>query len=416
MAKFWFVSAPLYSHTDWGGFLKTALVLQAQGHDVIWVSQETLKSAIEQKGLVFETIEESGWLWPPPPAPDLSKILPQEAVHLRYKRALDTWLSEDLVAAGVESLLALAEKISKPDAMIIDPFLSAAALAAEKLDVPVFVAGWTAQSNLDEQALFPVQRDLSSDSMQRLQRLFDKFGLEGSNFNKGTAPSIRSPHLHITYFTPEWYAAEQATMLPQTQYVGGRKEVPSSLVPEWLNDIPDEIPLAMITLGTIFTGDLGFFSWAAQAAAQAGLLPIVVVGWNPIEPEKKSELKRALPSGTRLLVWAAFEHVLPRCKLMIHHGGMGTTHAAIVYGLRQIVVPHAADQRIQGRRVAQAKLGLNLTAHEVQQGKLTEGAQALMETDWVGDNAIRFAEQMAALGGQKRAAELVLETMERIKK
>lgn len=414
MAKFWFVSAPLYSHTDWGGFLKTGLVLQAQGHDIIWVSQETLKGAIEQKGLSFEAIEETGWLWPPPPPPDLSKIPPQEAVHLRYKRALDTWLSEDLVAAGVESIMALADRIGKPDVIVTDPFLSAAALAAEKLDVPLFVAGWPAQGNLDEQALFAVQRDLSSDSMQRLQRLFDKFGLKGRNFSKGAAPSIRSPHLHITYFTPEWYAAEKSMMLPQTQYVGGQKEAPTTAIPEWLNDIPAEVPLAMITLGTIFTGDLGFFSWAAQAAAKAGLLPIVVVGWNPIEPEKKSELKRALPSGTRLLAWAAFEHVLPRCKLMIHHGGMGTTHAAIVYGLRQIVVPHAADQRIQGRRVAEAKIGLNLTAHEVQQGKLAEGALALMETDWVADNAIRFAEEMAALGGEKRAAQLILETMERI--
>lgn len=414
MAKFWFLSAELYSHTDWGGFLKTALVLQAQRHDVLWLSQETLRGAIEANGLTFEAIEETGWLWPPPPPPDLTSIPPQEAVSLRYRRALDTWLSEDLVASGVEAILQTAEKIGKPDAMIIDPFLTAAALAGEKMNVPVFVAGWPAQGNLDEQALFPVQRDLSSDSMQRLLRLFDKFGLDGINFSHGTAPSIRSPHLHITYFTPEWYAAEQAMMLPQTQYVGGRKEEATSPTPDWLKDIPEEVPLAMITLGTIFTGDLGFFSWAAQAAARVGLLPLVVVGWNPIEPEKKAELIRALPKGTRLLAWAPFEHVLPRCKLMIHHGGMGTTHAAIVHGLRQIVVPHAADQRIQGRRVAQAKLGLNLTAHEVQQGKLIEGAKAIMEADFVAKNALQFADNMAALGGQERAAELILETLERI--
>ena len=416
MAKFWFLSAQLYSHTDWGGFLKTALVLASQGYDVIWVSQETLRDAIEHKGLAFEAVEETGWLWPPPHPPDLRTIAPQEAVSLRYRRALNTWLSEDLVAEGVESILALAAKIGKPDAMVTEPFLTAAALAGEKLDVPVFVAGWPAQGNLDEQALFPVQRDLSSDSMQRLLRLFDKFEIEGINFSHGTAPSIRSPHLHLTYFTPEWYAAEQAMMLPQTQYVGGRKDEASSPAPDWLEDIPAEIPLALVTLGTIFTGDLGFFSWAAQATAGAGLLPIVVVGWNPIEPEKKVELIRALPKGTRLLTWVPFEHVLPRCKLMIHHGGMGTTHAAIVHGIRQIVVPHAADQRIQGRRVAQAKIGLNLTAHEVQQGKLVEAAKALMEAEFVAKTAIQFTGNMAALGAQERAAELILDTLAKIKK
>lgn len=411
MAKFWFVSAPLYSHTDWGGFLKTALVLQAQGHDILWVSQPQLRGAIEAKGLAFAEIAETGWLWPPPPQPDLTQIPPQEAVTLRYRRALDTWLSEDLVANGVEALLQLASEIGKPDAMVIDPFLSAAAFAAEKLDVRLIVAGWPAQANLDEQSLFPVQRDLSSDSQQRIQRLCDKFGLEGTYFSKGTAPSIISPLLHITYFTPEWYMQEASPMLPQTEFVGGKKDAPTSEPPDWLADIPAGIPLAMITLGTIFTGDLGFFSWAAAAAANAGLLPIVVVGWKPMEPEDKAVLKKALPGGTRLLAWAPFEHVLPRCKLMIHHGGMGTTHAAITHGLRQIVVPHAADQRIQARRVAQAKIGLNLTAHEVRQGQLVEGAKAIMEADFVGENARRFAERMASLGGASRAAALILQVI-----
>lgn len=407
MAKFWFISAPLFSHTDWGGFLKTAKVLQQRGHDVLWVSEAGLHEAIAAQGLPFEAIPHSGWLWPPPPPPDLTQLKPQEAVMLRYRRALDTWLSEDLVALGIEALLDLAARIGKPDAFVIDPFLSAAALAAEKLAVPLLVAGWPAQATLDENALFPVQRNLSSDSQQRIQRLCERFGLDGANFSRGTAPSIRSPHLHVTYFTPDWYASESDTLLPQTQFVGGFPEPTDAPAPEWLLAIPADQPLALITLGTIFTGDLGFFSWAAQAAARHGLLPIVVLGWNPIEADKKEELKRALPRGTRLLNWAPFEHVLPRSQLMIHHGGMGTTHHAIVHGVMQIVVPHAADQRIQARRVAQAKLGLNLTAHDVRQGMLLEGTKALLEADWVDANVKRFAKEMAALGGPPRAADWI---------
>lgn len=408
MATFWFTSAELYSHTDWGGFLPTAKVLQAQGHDVIWVSQPQLKEAINIKGIPFEAIEQSGWLWPPPPQPDLTNVPPQEAVNLRYKRALDTWLSEELIAEAIECLTDLAARIGKPDAIVSDPFLSAAAFAAEKLDVPFIVAGWPATANLDENALFPVQRDLSSDSQQRIQRLCDQFGLKGTYFSKGTAPAIVSPLLHVTYFTPDWYMQEQAMMLPQTKFVGGNKREATSPPPDWLTAIPDDVPLALVTLGTIFTGDLGFFSWAAQAAAHAGLLPIVVIGYVPIADDKKQELIRALPGGSRLLAWAPFEHVLPRSKLMIHHGGMGTTHYAITHGVRQIVVPHAADQRIQARRVAQKKVGLELSAHDVRQGKLKEGALALMDADWVADNAKQFAQQMAQLGGVEKAAQLIV--------
>ena len=37
---------------------------------------------------------------------------------LRYRRALDTWLSEDLVGEAVEALLALAEQLGKPGMIV----------------------------------------------------------------------------------------------------------------------------------------------------------------------------------------------------------------------------------------------------------------------------------------------------------
>ena len=407
MARCWFISAPLYSHTDWGGFLPTALAMRARGHDILWISEAPLKPAIKAAGLGFRHISQTGWLWPPPPPPDLSALPPIDAVNLRYKRALDTWLSEDLVAAAVKALTRLAAEHGVPDAIVSEPFLSAAAIAAEILDVPLIICGWPAQATLDENALFPVQRDLSSDSQQRIQRLCDQFGVEGRNFSKGTAPSIRSQTLHISYFTRDWYQSEAATILPQTQFVGGIAPQPTGAPPSWLLDIPSDAALGLVTLGTIFTGDLGFFSWAAQAVAGAGLIPVVTVGWNPIPAEKKAELKRALPAGTRLLNWAPYDHVLPRCQIIVHHGGMGTTHRALTHGIPQIVVPHAADQRIQARRTAEAKVGLHLTAHDVRQGQLKEGVKAILEAEWVQHNARRMASEMSRLGGADRAAELV---------
>ncbi len=407
MARIWFTSAPLYSHTDWGGFLNTAQALQAKGHEILWVSEKPLAGAIQHAKLPFKEIRDTGWLYPLPPPPEFDSMSPQEAVMLRYRRALDTWLSEDLVADGTRALVKLAEKIGKPDLIAIDPFLSSAALASEILDVPMVVCGWLAQRTLDENVLFPVQRDLSSDSQQRIQRLCDTFEIEGKYFSKGTAPSIRSEHLHITYFTPDWYQQEMPTVLPQTEFVGGSPEQPTTPIPDWLQAIPDDQPLAVVTLGTVFTGDLGFFSWAAQAVARAGLTPVVTIGWNPIAPEDKQALLQALPKGTRLLNWIPFEHVLPRAKLIIHHGGMGTTHRAIVHGVPQIVVPHAADQRLQAKRVAQAKIGLNLSAHEVRQGQLWDGTNAILEAEWVQENAKEYAYQMAQYGGPERAAELI---------
>lgn len=404
MANFWFVSAPLVSHTDWGGVLKMAKVLHQQGHQVLWVSGDKLAQFVESHGLTFRAIRETGWLWPPPPPPDLSTIPPQEAVNLRYTRALDTWLSEGIVGEATQALIDLAGEIGKPDVIVTDPFLSASALAAEALGVKLVVAGWPAQGDLNAANLFPIQRNLGSESQQRLARLCGHFGLDGDNFSKGATPSIISPHLHISYFTQSWYAVEEPILLPQNIFVGGLREVPQDAPPEWLAQIPADVPLAVITLGTIFTGDLGFFSWAAQAAAQAGLLPVIALGWNPITPDKKRELVAALPRGTRLLNWVPFDHVLPRARIIIHHGGMGTTHHAVVHGVPQVIVPHAADQRVQARRAAQAKIGLNLTAHDVQRGMLREGTRALINDERVLTNVQNLASAMHDLGGAPRAA------------
>lgn len=413
MTKFWFVSAPLYSHTDWGGMLKTAQVLHQAGHDVTWISEAKLEQTIHSAGIKFQVIRQTGWLWPPPPPPDLTSIPPQEAVNLRYRRALDTWLSEDIVAEGTRALIELADEIGLPDTIITDPFLSASALAAEALNVPLIVTGWTAQGDLDETRLFPIQRNLGTDSQQRIQRLCDQFGLQGKNFSKGPTPSIISPHLHVCYFTHDWYISEANTLLPQNVFVGGMPQPPTGDAPDWLAKIPADAPLAVITLGSVFTGDLGFFSWGAQAAAKAGLLPVVVIGWNPIDPAQKQELINALPGGSRLVNWVPFDHVLPRARLMIHHGGMGTTHFAVVHGIPQIVVPHAADQRIQARRVAVAKVGLNLSAHDVRQGMLWEGAKALVADQKVQQTARDLAAEMASLGGARRAAEAIIRASSR---
>lgn len=411
MTHFWFVSAPLYSHTDWGGFLKTAQAVQALGHRVTWVSGEGLAATIHAAGVPFAAVRETGWLWPPPPAPDVTTMPPAQAVMLRYQRALDTWLSEGLVGAAVEALLDLAAG-DAPDVIVTDPFLSAAALAAEKLSVPLAVCGWPALRDLSEDFLFPVQKALADESRGRLERLCARFGLRGAYFSQGATPAILSPYLHISYFCETWYQADYHNLHDQTLFVGGLPTPPDTPPPDWLTAIPDTVPLALVTLGTTFTGDLGFFSWAAHAAAREKLLPVVVLGHNPITPEKKAELVRALPKGTRLLTFAPFDHLLPRVRLIFHHGGMGTTHAAVVHGIPQIVVPHAADQRGQARRAAQAKVGLNLSAHDVRQGKLWEGARAILADAQVMQNARALAAEMHALGGAPAAAEALIELVD----
>ena len=410
MTRYWFTSAPLPGHLDWGGLSKTAQALLARGEDVLWVSEPRIGGLVERAGLPFAAVDQTSWLWPPPPLPGPGTFVNENMVTLRYRRALDTWLSEDRVAQGVAALRDLAAETGPPDVIVTDPFLSAAALAAELFDVPLVVGGWASGPPIDEDQMVYAQRQLGHEATGRIERLCAQFGLTGVNFSGGPAPSIQSPRLHISYFSAYWHQAE--TVLSQTEFVGGMITPSHGDPPAWLADIPAGQPLGMVTLGSTFTGDLAFFARGAQAIAGAGMIPLVVVGPAPLPPEQKARLKAGLPGGTRLLPWVDYDHVFPRLSVIIHHGGMGTTHAAVVHAIPQIIVPHAADQRGQARRARQAKVGLELSTADLRNGQLEPAVQAITSTDWVLESVARLAESFAALGGPPRAAELLIDAIE----
>lgn len=65
------------------------------------------------------------------------------------------------------------------------------------------------------------------------------------------------------------------------------------------------------------------------------------------------------PDDVLIIGSVAHRWLLPRCAGAIHHGGAGTTAAALVAGIPQGVVAHIGDQPYWGRRVA--KLGVGAT-------------------------------------------------------
>jgi UDP:flavonoid glycosyltransferase YjiC (YdhE family) len=64
-----------------------------------------------------------------------------------------------------------------------------------------------------------------------------------------------------------------------------------------------------------------------------------------------------LPDDVLFIDDIPHEWLFPRLAGVVHHGGAGTTAAAIRAGLPQLVVPHFSDQGFWGRRVQELGVG-----------------------------------------------------------
>ena len=70
---------------------------------------------------------------------------------------------------------------------------------------------------------------------------------------------------------------------------------------------------------------------------------IILSGWGGIQNHSSSDLL--------YLESAPHDWLLPRCKMIIHHGGAGATSAGLRAGIPSIVVPFTADQPFWGNRI-----------------------------------------------------------------
>jgi sterol 3beta-glucosyltransferase len=80
-----------------------------------------------------------------------------------------------------------------------------------------------------------------------------------------------------------------------------------------------------------------------ESLKQTNNRSIALSGWG--------SMKRELTSDLLYLESAPHDWLLPKCKMMIHHGGAGTTSAGLRAGIPQVVVPFMADQPFWGSRV-----------------------------------------------------------------
>jgi len=161
-------------------------------------------------------------------------------------------------------------------------------------------------------------------------------------------------------------------------------------------------PPLVFTLGSfavLAPGD--FYAAAVDAARALGLRAVLLTGDAVVER-----------SGADIHVARYVPHSLlfPRARVVVHHGGMGSTGQALRAGVPQLIVPHMGDQHDNGHRVAALGVGAVLEAKRFTAARAATMIAAIMSERHV-DTARRLGEQVAAENGAEAAADAIVATI-----
>jgi rhamnosyltransferase subunit B len=193
----------------------------------------------------------------------------------------------------------------------------------------------------------------------------------------GLGPSDRHFHagVHnadlVLALFPAWFAPRQPDWPENTELTGfvlhdRSAEVPlSPQVERFLDDGP---PPVIVTPGSAARDRHRYFQTAVEACERAGLRALLITNF----PE---QLPARLPDGMMASGYLPFGRVFPRCRTVIHHGGIGTLAQAAAAGTPQLVVPNTHDQPDNGARVERLGLGLCINTRRF---TARSGAEALL--------------------------------------
>ncbi|NYF78052.1 glycosyltransferase [Granulicella arctica] len=110
----------------------------------------------------------------------------------------------------------------------------------------------------------------------------------------------------------------------------------------------------VFTPGSTMVDSMTFFKTAADTLNGLGKRGIFLA--------KQGEPMPPLPSSIVVRSYVPLSKLLPRAKILVHHGGIGTVSQAFAAGIPQLAVPFAHDQFDNAARMERLGCGLRLDA------------------------------------------------------
>lgn len=172
-------------------------------------------------------------------------------------------------------------------------------------------------------------------------------------------------------------------------------------LPEWIERLPKR-PTVYATLGTAYNRTPGIFQAILAGLREEPVNLILTIGGNrdPADFGEQPEhihIERYIPQSL----------LFSRCDLVITHGGFGTVLTALDHALPMVVVPIAADQPDNARRLSELGLARVIAPDHRTPDAIREATQAVLQNPSYRRNAERLRDEMQALPGLDYTVELL---------
>ena len=353
----------------------------AGGHTVAVAGRASVTASLQARGFtVFADASDPGDA-PPTRTPLL------ELSAEREDRDLRDGFADRLARARATGILALCADW-RPDLIVRDEVDFGSAIAAERLGLPhatvlVIAAGSFIRPAVVAEPLDALRREHGLPPDPELAMLSRHLVL--SPF----PASFRDPAFPLP---PTAHSIRPLTLDPTG----------SDAAPDWLSRLRDA-PTVYFTLGTVFNLESGDLFARVLAGLRELPINLVVTVGREIDPHEFG------PQPANVHIERHIPHalLLPRCDLVISHGGSGTVIGALAHGLPSVVLPMGADQPLNAARCEALGVGRTLDAVRATPETVRAAVAAVLADPSYRRAAERIRDEIDALPGPERAVTLL---------
>jgi UDP:flavonoid glycosyltransferase YjiC (YdhE family) len=297
------------------------------------------------------------------------------------------------LAAGREVALDVCDVVAevRPELMIVDCMLPAAIAAGESTRTPTASLVHFPYGLAREQML----RGAGAWTTDRAQLNVTRRGL-GLHPVTDDLAAWESPEL-LLVTVPKWF--DLAADFPANVIHAGPLGVTR---PTGVAGTPGRRPLVLLSFSTtVMQGQVALVQRICDAIAAEEADAILTLG-----PAMQAEAIR-VPDNVEALRHADHDQLLPRCGVVVSHGGLGTTLRALAHGKPLLLLPLGRDQQFNARRVEELGAGIHLPV-EASAPEIASALGELLAQPRFTKRAESAAEAMAADQAEERATAALL--------